>query len=141
MSTFPARAMRTVGGDGWYVAKFPCTSPHTSSTRQPFDQAARILMPETINSNCGGKFTFHLILSCIFFLGQAYPRALRASRKTPTPNLTSHLRTLPMASSSSSPLMAASSEAAVKPASSIIVPLEGLVIPKYAVVETTGGDH
>src|SRR3954471_2286895 len=58
MSTFPAWAIRTIGGDGWYVEKFPRTSVHTSSTRQPFDQAARILMPKTINSNCGGKFTF-----------------------------------------------------------------------------------
>ena len=37
--------------------------------------------------------------------------------------------------------MAASSEAAVKPASSVIVPPEGLVIPALAVIENTGGDH
>src|SRR3954466_530297 len=46
-----------------------------------------------------------------------------------------------MASSSSSPSMAASSEATAKPASSIVVPLEGMVIPASAVIETTGGDH
>src|SRR4051812_6752753 len=46
-----------------------------------------------------------------------------------------------MASSSSSPLMAASSEATTKPVSSVVVPLEGLVIPASAVIETTGGDH
>src|SRR4051812_2318106 len=45
-----------------------------------------------------------------------------------------------MASSSTSPSMAASSEAAVKPASSIVVPPEGLVISASAVIETTGGD-
>ena len=37
--------------------------------------------------------------------------------------------------------MAASSKATAKPASSVVVPLEGLVIPMSAVVETTGGDH
>src|SRR3954463_12639467 len=46
-----------------------------------------------------------------------------------------------MASSSSSPSMAALSEAVVKPASSVVVPPEGLVIPASAVIETTGGDH
>src|SRR3954464_2116920 len=46
-----------------------------------------------------------------------------------------------MASSSSSPSMAASSEATAKPASSVVVPPEGLVIPASAVIETTGGDH
>src|SRR4051812_44776204 len=46
-----------------------------------------------------------------------------------------------MASSSSSPSMALSCEAAAKPASAVIVPLEGLVIPKSAVVEATGVDH
>src|SRR3954463_15292980 len=46
-----------------------------------------------------------------------------------------------MASSSSSPSMASSSEATTKPASSIVVPLEGLVIPASAVIETTGGDQ
>src|SRR3954469_13567381 len=45
-----------------------------------------------------------------------------------------------MASSSTSPSMAASSEAAAKPASSIVVPSEGLVIPASAVIESTGGD-
>ena len=37
--------------------------------------------------------------------------------------------------------MAGKSEAAAKPASSIVVPPEGLVIPRSAVVEATGGDH
>ena len=46
-----------------------------------------------------------------------------------------------MASSSSSPSMAASGKAVAKPASSVIMPLEGLVIPRSAVVEDTGGDH
>src|SRR3954464_1415520 len=46
-----------------------------------------------------------------------------------------------MASSSTSPSMAASSEAAAKPASSIIVPREGLVIPASAVIESTSGDQ
>src|SRR3954453_14730906 len=46
-----------------------------------------------------------------------------------------------MASSSSSPSMEASSEATTKPASSVVVPPEGLVIPALAVIETTGGDH
>src|SRR4051812_1345417 len=46
-----------------------------------------------------------------------------------------------MASSSTFPSMAASSEATAKPASSIVMPLEGLVIPVSAVVESTGGDH
>src|SRR3954470_1661885 len=45
-----------------------------------------------------------------------------------------------MASSSTSPSMEASSEAAAKPVSSVIVPPEGLVIPASAVIETTGGD-
>src|SRR3954465_4136608 len=45
-----------------------------------------------------------------------------------------------MASSNTSPSMAASSEAAAKPASSIVVPPEGLVIPASAIIETTGGD-
>src|SRR3954468_6741837 len=46
-----------------------------------------------------------------------------------------------MASSSCSPLMAASSEATAKQASSAFVPPEGLVIPASAVIEPTGGDH
>src|SRR3954462_4983335 len=46
-----------------------------------------------------------------------------------------------MASSSSSPSMAASSEATAKPASSVVVPSEGLVIPASVVIETTGGNH
>src|SRR3954471_7217457 len=46
-----------------------------------------------------------------------------------------------MASSSSSPSMATSSEATAKPASSVVMPPEGLVIPASAVIETTGGDH
>src|SRR3954466_14018507 len=46
-----------------------------------------------------------------------------------------------MASSSSSPSMEVSSEAAAKPASSVIVPPEGLVIPASAVIETTGGNQ
>ena len=46
-----------------------------------------------------------------------------------------------MASSSSAPSMAASGDAAAKPASTVLVPPEGLVIPKSAVVESTGGDH
>src|SRR3954470_2767196 len=37
--------------------------------------------------------------------------------------------------------MAASSEAVAKPASSVVMPPEGLVIPVLAVIETTGGDH
>ena len=37
--------------------------------------------------------------------------------------------------------MATSSEAAAKPASSIVLPPEGLVIPASAVIESTGGDH
>ena len=37
--------------------------------------------------------------------------------------------------------MASSSEATAKPASSVVVPPEGLVIPASAVIETTGGDH
>src|SRR5215216_131116 len=45
-----------------------------------------------------------------------------------------------MASNSSSPSMAASSEATVKPVSSVVVPPEGLVIPASAVIESTGGD-
>src|SRR3954462_13426206 len=45
-----------------------------------------------------------------------------------------------MASSSSSPSMAASSEATAKPASSVVVPPEGLVIPASVVIESTGGD-
>src|SRR4051812_1257982 len=46
-----------------------------------------------------------------------------------------------MASSSSSPSMATSSEAAANPASSVVMPPEGLVIPASAVIETTGGDQ
>src|SRR5215216_801303 len=46
-----------------------------------------------------------------------------------------------MASNSSSPSMAASSEATAKTASSVVVPPEGLVIPASAVIGTTGGDH
>src|SRR4051812_28341535 len=46
-----------------------------------------------------------------------------------------------MASSSSSPSMAASGEAVTKPASSVIVPPEGLAIPVSTVVGSTGGDH
>src|SRR3954470_9879911 len=46
-----------------------------------------------------------------------------------------------MAISSSSPSMAASSEATAKPASSVVVPPEGLGIPASAVIETNGGDH
>src|SRR3954463_8954547 len=45
-----------------------------------------------------------------------------------------------MASSSTSPSMAASSEAVTKPASSIVVPPEGLVITASAVIASTGGD-
>src|SRR4051812_14062474 len=45
-----------------------------------------------------------------------------------------------MASSSSSPTMAASNEAPAKPASSIVVPPEDLVIPASVVIESTGGD-
>ena len=37
--------------------------------------------------------------------------------------------------------MAASSEASAKPASSVVVPPEGLVIPALAVIESTDGDH
>ena len=37
--------------------------------------------------------------------------------------------------------MAASSEAAAKPASSVVVPPEGLVIPASVVIESTGGDQ
>ena len=37
--------------------------------------------------------------------------------------------------------MAAPSKATAKPASSIVVPPEGLVFPTSAVIETTGGDH
>src|SRR3954471_17630657 len=46
-----------------------------------------------------------------------------------------------MASSRSYPSMAVSSEATAKPASSVVLPPEGLVIPASAVIETTGGDH
>src|SRR3954470_12941335 len=45
-----------------------------------------------------------------------------------------------MASSSTSPSMAASNEAVAKPASSIVVPPKGLVIPASTVIESTGGD-
>src|SRR3954467_3298252 len=45
-----------------------------------------------------------------------------------------------MARSSTYPSMVASNEAAEKPASSIVVPPEGLVIPASAVIESTGGD-
>src|SRR3954470_15660736 len=44
-----------------------------------------------------------------------------------------------MASISSSPSMVASSEAAAKPASSVVVPPEGLVIPASAMIESTSG--
>src|SRR4051812_14681562 len=46
-----------------------------------------------------------------------------------------------MASSSTSPSMVASTEAATKPTSSVVMPPEGLVIPASAVIESTGGDH
>src|SRR4051812_25362734 len=45
-----------------------------------------------------------------------------------------------MASSSTPPSMAASDEATTRPASSIVVPPEGLVIPAMAVIESAGGD-
>src|SRR3954462_4864373 len=45
-----------------------------------------------------------------------------------------------MASNSTSPSMAASSEAVAKPTSPIVVPPEGLVIPASVVIESTGGD-
>src|SRR4051812_15561680 len=45
-----------------------------------------------------------------------------------------------MASRSTSPSMAASNEAAAKPDSSIVVPLESPVIPAQAVIDSTGGD-
>src|SRR4051812_12087337 len=46
-----------------------------------------------------------------------------------------------MASSSFAPSVAASGDAAAKPAGTVHVPLEGLVLPKSAVVESTDGDH
>src|SRR3954467_9392466 len=46
-----------------------------------------------------------------------------------------------MARSSTYPSMVASSEAAEKPTSSIVVPPEGLVISASAVIESTGGDQ
>ena len=143
MSDFPALAIRTVGGGGWDLAKFPRTSAHMSSTRQPSDQAARNLMLEIINSNCGGKFTFspHSPLHLLLPQASVSSSSPRLARKTLTPNLASHLQTLAMASSGPTPSMVASSEAAAKPASSIVMPPEGLVIPASAVIETTDGDH
>src|SRR3954466_6274969 len=71
------------------VVKFLHTLANTSSTRQPSDQAARILTPRMINSNRREISTFYLILlasssssSCVS------PRALREnSRKNPSSNL------------------------------------------------------
>src|SRR3954467_7818644 len=46
-----------------------------------------------------------------------------------------------MPSSNSTPSMAASGDGAAKPAGSVHVPLEGLVLPKSAVVESTGSEQ
>src|SRR4051812_9510529 len=109
-----------------------------SSTRQPSDQAARILMKEIINSNYGGFFTFHLILSSHHLLPPASAPSSSPHNlaKNPNSKLVSHLRTQAMASSSSTPSMTVSGEATAKPVSSIVVPPKGLVIPVSAVVET-----
>src|SRR4051812_2518716 len=95
-----------------------------------------------INCNRGGIFTFYLILLASYSSSSARPFELseRTLEKTLAPIYTSDLRTHSMASSNTFPSMAASGEAAAKPASSIVVPTEGLVIPASTVIESTDDD-
>src|SRR3954470_1183570 len=97
-----------------------------------------------INSNHGEISTFYLILFASYSStsSRASPRALREKpRKNPSSHLhQSHPTSTPWLAAEPHH-RAASSEAAAKPASSIVVPTEGLVIPASAVIESTGGDQ
>src|SRR4051812_6211360 len=98
-----------------------------------------------INSNRGTLATFspHSLASSSSSSSRAPPRALRENLEKTLASLSAPVASSQssMASSSSSPSMEASNEATTKPASSVVMPPEGLVILASAVIETTGGDH
>src|SRR3954465_1189263 len=86
---FPRERYEPLAATVGDVAKFPRTFANTLSTRQPSDQAARILTPRMINSNRGEISTFYLILlASSSSSSRASPRALREKpRKNPSPHL------------------------------------------------------
>src|SRR4051812_34392953 len=83
---FPRERYEPLAATVGDVAKFPRTFANTSSTRQPSDQAARIMMLEMINSNRGGISTFYLILLASYSSSSACPLELSTpnSRKNPS---------------------------------------------------------
>src|SRR3954465_14175790 len=86
---FPRERYEPLAATVGDVVKFPRMFANTSSTRQPSDQAARILTPRMINSNRGEISTFYLIpLASSSSSSRVSPRALREKpRENPSSNL------------------------------------------------------